>query len=357
MREIFINTATPYSIFCGSRLLPQAGTYIAGVTKAKKVVVVTDTTVAPLYEKQLTASLKLAGLETAVCILPSGEATKSLEALAGLYDFCCEFGLTRSDVLVALGGGVIGDLTGFCAATYMRGIDFIQIPTTFLAQIDSSVGGKTAVNIPGGKNLVGAFKQPKLVLCDVGTLDTLSEKDFAGGVAEAIKYGVIKDETIFKIIEEGRLQANLLDVICRCIEIKKQVVEADEFDRGERMLLNFGHTFGHAVEKHYDYEGYSHGMAVAAGMVMMTRRSEQYGLTAPGTAERIARCVRENGLPDSAEIDDETLIRYSLMDKKASADSIHIIVAKHIGESAVLTLSKNDYINFVKGTYRHDCTV
>lgn len=357
MREIKISASGRYSIYCGSGLLKDTGSYFKNTCKAKRAVVVSDDTVAPIYAGTVLHSMKSAGIEAYLIAVPSGENSKSLERLGSLYNFCCEHKLTRSDALVALGGGVVGDLTGFCAATYMRGIDYIQIPTTFLAQIDSSVGGKTAVNIPGGKNLVGAFKQPKLVLCDTDTLKTLSSTHFADGVAEAIKYGMIKDPSIFETIEAGGLKENLLSVICRCIEIKKQVVEADEFDTGERMLLNFGHTFGHAIEKYYNYSGYSHGMGVAAGMVKITALSEQYGMTEPGVTERLTRCVAANDLPVSAEIDDGTLVEYSLMDKKASADSINIVLCKKIGESFIKKLSREQYINFIKGCYVNDSTV
>ncbi len=357
MREIIVNASSRYSIHCGNGLLKEAGEYFKNACKAKRVVVVTDDHVAPLYAETVLQSLRSSGIEASLTVIPNGEHSKSLECLGQLYHFCCEQKLTRSDAMVALGGGVVGDLTGFCAATYMRGVDYIQIPTTFLAQIDSSVGGKTAVNIPDGKNLVGAFKQPKLVLCDMDTLQTLSPLHFADGVAEAIKYGMIKDRSIFEIIESGKLADHLLPVICRCIEIKKQVVEADEYDTGERMLLNFGHTFGHAIEKYYGYSGYSHGMGVAAGMVKITALSERYGMTEPGVTTRLSRCVEASGLPMSAEIDDDTLTEYSLMDKKAASDSIKIVLCKKIGESSVKKLSTNQYIDFVKGCYADDRTI
>lgn len=357
MHEITVNASKRYSIYCGNGLLKNIGKYFLDVCRARKAVIVTDDTVAPLYANIVSKSLEESGIEISLMVIPSGEASKSLEMLEKLYDFCCMHKLTRSDALVALGGGVVGDLTGFAAATYMRGIDFIQLPTTFLAQIDSSVGGKTAVNIPGGKNLVGSFKQPILVLCDTDTLRTLSPLHFADGVAEAIKYGMIKDKSIFDIIESGKLKEDLLSVICRCIEIKKQVVENDEFDTGERMLLNFGHTFGHAIEKFYHYSGYSHGMGVAAGMVKITELSERYGITKSGTSARLIHCVEKNGLPISSNIDDETLVEYSLMDKKASSVSIKIVLCSEIGKSFVKKLSRDEYIKFVKGCYVNESTI
>lgn len=352
MNEIIVNASSRYSILIGRGLLQETGTMIKSVCRAKQAVVVTDDTVAPLYAQTLLDSISASGLSAKLYIIPNGEVSKSLNQLNELYEFLCEAKLTRSDVLVALGGGVVGDLTGFCAATYMRGIDFVQVPTTFLAQIDSSVGGKTAVNIEGGKNLVGAFKQPKLVLCDTDTLSTLSKEHFADGVAEAIKYGMIKDRWVFDTIRDGYLEESLEAVIQRCITIKKNVVEGDEFDTGERMLLNFGHTFGHAIEKQYHYSGYSHGMGVAAGMVKITALSERYGITGAGTTELLKRCLLQSGLPIDAEIDDEHLIEYSLMDKKASSDSINIILVRNIGESFVQTLSRAEYIDFVRGNYR-----
>lgn len=356
MRKITVNASSQYPIYCGNGLLEKLGDYFQSLCAAKRVVVVSDDLVAPLYADIILSSLSDAGIEAFLTVIPNGERSKSLEMLGKLYSFCCEHKLTRGDALIALGGGVVGDLTGFCAASYMRGIDYIQIPTTFLAQIDSSVGGKTAVNIPEGKNLVGAFKQPKFVLCDIDTLNTLSPEHFADGVAEAIKYGMIKDHSVFEIIENNTLHDNLLSVICRCIEIKKQVVESDEFDTGERMLLNFGHTFGHAIEKFYGYSGYSHGMGVAVGMVKITALSERYGMTELGVSQRLRDCVQRSDLPVSAEIDDQTLIEYSLMDKKASADQIKIVLCSKIGESFIKNLSQDDYIRFVKGCYSYDST-
>ncbi|MGI5895719.1 MAG: 3-dehydroquinate synthase [Oscillospiraceae bacterium] len=352
MNEIVVNASTRYSIYTGYDLLQNTGNLVQKATKAKQIALVSDDTVAPLYARTVTDSLQAAGYTVVCYVIPHGEASKSLHQLGELYEFLCAHKITRKDALVALGGGVVGDLTGFCAATYMRGIDYIQIPTTFLAQIDSSVGGKTAVNIEGGKNLVGSFKQPNLVICDIGTLSTLSKEHFADGVAEAIKYGMIKDSSIFETIEDGALSEHLETVIRRCIEIKKEVVERDEFDTGERMLLNFGHTFGHAIEKYYHYSTYSHGMGVAAGMAKITALSERYNLTETGTTARLVSCIQRCGLPIDAEIDNGPLIEYSLMDKKASADSISIVLVRKIGDSFVAKLSREDYIRFVQGSYQ-----
>lgn len=352
MNKITVNAGNVYDVITGTHILDSVGEQTKKVSAAKRIAVITDDHVAPLYAQTVLNSLNQHGYQSALCIIPHGEASKSMQQLQQLYDFLCEHKITRNDALIALGGGVVGDLTGFCAATYMRGIDYIQIPTTFLAQIDSSVGGKTAINIPGGKNLVGAFKQPKVVLCDMSTLSTLSAEHFAEGTAEAIKYGMIRDKWIFEVIESGQLNERLEDVIRRCIEIKALIVEKDEFDTGERMLLNFGHTFGHAIEKHYNFTTYSHGMAVAVGMAKITALSEQYGITHSGTTKRLIHCLKKNHLPVEAEIDNEHLIEYSLMDKKAGADNIHIALVKDIGESFIQRLSRDEYISFVEGDYK-----
>lgn len=357
MTEIQIHTNPAYKVKIGSGLLSQCGSMIRDVSDASKVAIITDDIVDRLYTKTVAESLKKSGYEVDIFVFPHGEASKSHHTLIQMYDFLCEKQFTRSDLLVALGGGVVGDITGFCAATFLRGLDYVQIPTTFLAQIDSSVGGKTAVDIEGGKNLVGAFKQPRLVICDIDTLSTLSLDIFADGVAEAIKYGMIKSSGLFDIISNGELNHCLESVIFECIDIKRSVVEEDEFDRGQRMILNFGHTFGHAIEKQYHFKTYTHGMAVGIGMLKITRLSEKYGLTKPGTSLRLEECLREYGLPTDTAISNEDLIQNSLVDKKASGSHITIILVRSIGDSFILKMSKEEYKNFVCGGYRNDRSI
>lgn len=277
MNQITVQTSQPYHIFIGEHLLGQTGEYVRKVSRCKKAAVITDDIVASYYLKEVEGSLQKAGIETCSHVFPNGEASKCHAALLDVYEFLTCNELTRTDLIVALGGGVVGDLAGFAAATYLRGIDFVQIPTTFLAQIDSSVGGKTAVDTPHGKNLVGAFHQPVLVLCDLQTLSTLPEENFKDGVGEAIKYGMIKDAHLFDLLRTGACKDHLLEVVTTCIDIKRIIVENDEKDKGERMLLNFGHTVGHAVENYMNYQ-LTHGKCVGIGMAVITKAAARAGL-------------------------------------------------------------------------------
>lgn len=349
MKTITVHASTAYEILIENGLLAQCGEKIRSVSDAKKAVVVTDDIVGPLYAEQTTASLQAAGVETTVFTFPHGEEQKSHATLLSLYSFLCAQNITRKDILVALGGGVVGDLTGFAAATFQRGMAFVQIPTTLLAQIDSSVGGKTGVNIPEGKNLVGAFKQPLLVLCDPAVLDTLPTETFCDGVAEAIKYGAIEDAALFALLDSDKMRSRLDEVIYTCVDIKRRLVEADEFDTGSRMLLNFGHTFGHAIEQHYAYQRYTHGQAVAIGMVKMTRLFEQSGLTLPQTTEQLETALRRYQLPVSDEVDDQALVSACLHDKKSLGGTIHLIGVRKIGESFIHSIPAAGFAKFIEG--------
>ena len=276
MNNIRVHTESPYEILVGSGLLRSCGQEITKVHAPCRAAIITDDTVDSLYGAQTEASLRAAGYQVCKFVFAHGERSKCLQTALDAYEMLTANGISRSDLIVALGGGVVGDLAGFVAATYLRGVDFVQIPTTFLAAIDSSVGGKTAVDIPSGKNLVGAFWQPKQVICDTDTLSTLSEEIFSEGTAEAIKYGAILDESLYRLLASGGLSSHLEEVICRCVDLKRMLVEEDERDRGSRQLLNFGHTLGHCVET---LSGYTvpHGRAVAIGMAMITRVSESLG--------------------------------------------------------------------------------
>ena len=248
MKKITVNASERYDVIIGRGILADCADLIKDVTAAAKFAIITDDIVNPLYCEAVTNSLKNAGFEVCRYVIPNGEPSKCSAVLNDVYDFLSKNCITRSDCIIALGGGVVGDLTGFAAATYLRGFDLIQIPTTLLAQVDSSIGGKTAIDLPSGKNLVGAFKQPNLVICDIDTLKTLKEETIVDGMGEVIKYGMIKSAELFEILDNHTLadiDEVLEDIIYRCISIKKSVVETDEFDRGERMLLNFGHTLGH----------------------------------------------------------------------------------------------------------------
>ncbi|MGN0674901.1 MAG: 3-dehydroquinate synthase [Oscillospiraceae bacterium] len=341
MKKITVTASGIYDVLIGGGLLRFCGGYIKNVTDAEKLAVITDDTVDSLYGDIVVSALESEGFTVCKFVFPHGEQSKSTDTLVKIWDFLCENNISRSDCLIALGGGVVGDITGFASATYLRGIDFIQLPTTLLAQVDSSVGGKTAVDLDGGKNLVGAFKQPKLVLCDTDTLDTLSDEFFIDGMGEVIKYGMIKSEALFSELEQYTVESlrkskNALDdIIAQCVTIKRDVVEADEFDTGERMLLNFGHTLGHSIEQYYNYTGITHGKAVSVGMKMITSVAEKNGFAEAGTYARLKNCLDYYGLDIEVEPSMAQLAGACLNDKKRFGESINIIVCCDIGVSMI----------------------
>ena len=351
MKKLSVHTLSPYTIQVGNNLLLQTATIIKSIVSSGTMVIVSDSTVYPLYGEPLRHRLKEAGYSVFSFVFPPGELSKQMKTVIKLYDFLTKHQVTRSDLLIALGGGVVGDLTGFAAATYLRGIDYIQIPTTLLAQIDSSVGGKTAVNIPAGKNLVGAFYQPKLVLCDITLLSTLSQETLADGMAEAIKYAAIFSGNLLEQIQSEDTNTLLNHLIPSCIEWKKQLVEEDERDNGNRMLLNFGHTFGHAIEKIHHYRLYTHGQSVSLGMLLITELSEKYGLTQPGTVSTLRSALKKYGLPTEITISPKLLYQNSLNDKKRQREGVTLALIHEIGKGFLLPLSLESYWKFLTGVY------
>ncbi|MCM1329550.1 MAG: 3-dehydroquinate synthase [Ruminococcus sp.] len=339
--RIPIKAGSDYEVLIGRNLLADCGKYVKTVTKAKKTAVVTDDNVYGFYGEKVLQSLSENGFEVCKFVFPHGEQSKTPDTLFQIWNFLAEHNITRSDCLIALGGGVTGDMTGFAAATYLRGMDFVQIPTTLLAQVDSSVGSKTAVDLAGGKNLVGAFKQPRLVLCDIDALDTLPDEFFTDGMGEVVKHGMIKSAKLFEQLEKFDLRSLradrdvLAEVITQNIAIKRDVVQADEFDRGERMLLNFGHTLGHSIEQYYNYTGITHGQAVAAGMKMITRVAEAHGIAEPGVLERLKKCLDSYGLNAEIEPSMGELGAACLNDKKLFGDTINIVVCCDVGASMI----------------------
>lgn len=346
-----VNVCIPgkeYEIIIEKGVLDKVGKHIRKLTGGRKVAIVTDSNVGPIYAERLSKSLKEANFLTQVVQIHAGEESKCKEQLFRLYDEMLEFGLTRSDLIAALGGGVVGDLTGFAAATLFRGIPFVQIPTTILSQVDSSVGGKVAIDLPQGKNLVGAFYQPRLVLIDSLCLETLPDRYVADGMAEVIKYGAIMDKELFSLLEKIDTKKALFekidDIVFACCEKKRQVVEEDELDTGKRMILNFGHTFGHAIEKSGNYTVYTHGEAVAIGMVMACEYGEKIGFTTEGTKERMKNVLQNFHLPVSAELGNESLFDAISLDKKGSGDMIHLILLKEIGQVEIVKTKKDDVL-------------
>ena len=337
-----------YDIHVGSGTLACAGELLAAVTPSRRAAIVTDSNVKALYAEKVRLSLESAGFTASVFAFPAGEASKTLHTLADIYTFLASCELTRTDTVVALGGGVPGDTAGFAAATWLRGVNLMQIPTTLLAQVDSSVGGKMAVDLPEGKNLVGAFWRPVLVVCDNDTLLTLDRDNLACGMAEIIKHACIRDGAMFSELE--RLDPTSpppAGLIARNIGIKRAVVERDEHERGERMLLNFGHTLGHAVEKLSGYRGVTHGHCVAAGMAMITRASERRGLTEKGTCARLEALLSRYGLPTGSELPVSEILDAARSDKKRSGDDISLVILERIGSARVLRLPFGELPGFL----------
>ena len=328
-----------YSIIIEKGLINRVSEEIRKVYKGKKIFIITDDNVNKYYGDKISNELKGSDFEVKLLSLKPGEETKNFNTLPIVYNELLDFNLTRSDLIIALGGGVIGDLAGFVASTYLRGVDFVQIPTSLLAQVDSSVGGKVAVDLDRGKNLVGSFYHPKCVLIDPEVLNTLEDRFFIDGMAEVIKYGCIKDKEFFDYLEKMENNKQLINnmevVIHKCCDIKRQVVENDEKDKGERMLLNFGHTLGHAIEQYYNYTKYSHGEGVAIGMYVISKISEEKGLTKKGTSQRIKDILVKYNLPYELDVNIEETLEAINLDKKKLGNDLNIIILKEIGSSEI----------------------
>ncbi len=335
MRKVSVNTNVPYDILIERGLIKKTGELIKSVSSAAKVCVITDSNVGAIYGETVIDSLRQSGFDAALFTFEAGEKNKRLDTISAMYSYMADFNMSRKDLVVALGGGVTGDMAGFAAATYMRGINFVQIPTSLLAQVDSSVGGKTGVDIDQGKNLVGAFHQPILVIIDPDTLDTLSDYYLSDGMGEVIKYGCIKDKKLFVTLENNNAYDIIEEIVFTCVSIKRDVVERDEKESGERMLLNFGHTLGHSLEKIYNFEGLSHGQAVAVGMVMITQAGEKAGLTEKDSSERIKVLCEKYDLPTSDTASVKEIADICSSDKKASNGSVNLVLLKRIGESFI----------------------
>ena len=333
MRTVHVETGNPYDIFIERGIIENCGEYVRKLSNAQKVTVITDTNVAPLYQWKVLNSLVKEGFQVTTHTFKAGEESKTLATIAEMYETLADFKMTRKDIVLALGGGVTGDMAGFAAATYLRGIDFIQVPTSLLAQVDSSVGGKTGVDLPHGKNLVGAFHQPIAVLIDPDTLNTLPDAYICDGMAEVIKYGCIKDAEFFENLENENALDHIEDVIEKCVSIKRDVVSRDERESGERMLLNFGHTLGHSIEKIYNFKSISHGMAVAIGMVLIARSGEKHGVTEIGTTEKIIALCKKYGLPTSDKATFAEMAESAKGDKKTAGGSINLVMLSKIGDS------------------------
>lgn len=347
MKRITISASRSYDICIGSGLLSGIGRYTAALGKPSKICIVSDTNVWPIYADTVTRSLENAGLSWCSFVFAAGEAHKNAVTYLELLNHLAQQQLTRSDLILALGGGVVGDLAGFAAATYLRGIRYVQVPTTLLAAVDSSVGGKTAIDLPAGKNLAGCFWQPSLVICDTDCLDTLPEDIFRDGCAEVIKYAVLFDPELFDHLQRRGLDFDREWVIGRCVEWKRDVVARDEFDTGERMLLNLGHTLGHALESRSAYQ-LTHGKAVAIGMNMIARAACRQNLCSPSVCDRILSLTTQFGLPCSAGFSAEEIFQAACGDKKRSGDTIRLVVPQQIGKCIIQPTPIDEFQSFIE---------
>ncbi len=323
--------------------IEEAGVLLSQITKGNRCAIISDTNVAPLYLDRLCAILKSSGFDPVSYIVPAGEASKTLATVEKIYTFLAKENFIKTDAIVALGGGVIGDITGFVAATYLRGIASMQIPTSLLAQVDSSVGGKCGVDLPAGKNMVGAFHQPLRVVIDPDLLSTLTPHFLADGMGEVIKYGAIFDETLLSKIEKEKIST---DIIRACVTHKRDVVVRDEFDNGERMLLNFGHTAAHSIEAIGNYTEHTHGFAVAMGMVYATRLGEKIGFTEKGSADRLINILKSVGLPTELPYEEKAILDHMLNDKKMRNGKLNMILISKLGRGEIVPFDPKKVVNF-----------
>jgi 3-dehydroquinate synthase len=345
MKTITVNTSKLYEITIGSGLLEDAGEVLRKTAKGQAVAIITDDIVETLYAQRLTDSLIKSRFRVTRYVIPHGEASKNAENFLSILNFLAGEKFTRTDMVVALGGGVVGDLAGFAAACYMRGLRFAQLPTTLLAAVDSSVGGKTAIDLKAGKNLAGAFYQPDAVICDISLLSTLTPKTFQDGCVEVIKTAAIADKVLFDSLETP-INTQLENVIARCVEIKRNIVTEDEFETGVRKLLNFGHTVGHAIELLSNYE-ITHGSAVAAGIAIISRAAVKMGICDVQCTQNILRMLNLYKLPVNTTYKAEDLARACLADKKRDGDQLTLVFPKEIGKCILQKIRVDELENII----------
>jgi 3-dehydroquinate synthase len=347
MNTVTVTASRKYDVLIGTELLQDAGPYICKIIQPCKAMIISDSNVWPIYGNIVSKSLQDVGFEPFHYVFTAGESQKNGYTYLEILNTLAEKGFSRSDIIVALGGGVVGDIAGFAAATYMRGIQFVQIPTSLLAMVDSSVGGKTAIDLPSGKNLAGAFCQPSLVLCDIDVLNTLPDDVFTDGCAEVIKYGVLFCPELFSHLEEKGKCFDRQYVITRCVTLKRDVVCRDEFDRGERAKLNLGHTVGHAIEKCSNY-AVSHGNAVAAGMAVITKASYANSYCNASVYNRLIKVLSAFGLPTQTSFSAENLTQAALFDKKRNGATISLIIPNEIGQCSIKAICTEEIYDFFK---------
>lgn len=347
MKDIRINTGKEYSVIIGKGLLSTVGQELIKLGVSKKVCIITDKNVQKLYLSTVQDNLTQSGFEVYSQVITGGENSKSGENFLAICNFLAQNSFTRTDTVLALGGGIVGDLAGFVASAFARGINLVQMPTTLLSFVDSSVGGKTAINLASGKNLVGAFYHPNLVLGDLNTLENLPEREFACGMAEVIKYATVFDSQLFETLEKND-KNDLEEIIYKCITYKKLVVQADEFDNGQRQLLNFGHTLGHAIEKASDFT-LSHGQAVCLGMKEIVKASVRVGLCDKNVYSRLENLLNIYGLIGENPYSLTDLMQTTMVDKKRKGEYISPVVCYSIGDCKISKMSLTEWKEFVLG--------
>lgn len=347
MKTVLVNTSKQYEIKIGSGLLNTIGAEAAALGNAEKVCIVSDSNVFALYGDPVTENLRISGFAVTNFVFPQGEHMKNAETFLSLLNELASMQLTRSDLIVALGGGVVGDMAGFAAACYLRGIRYIQVPTTLLATVDSSVGGKTAIDLPAGKNLAGAFWQPSLVLCDTDTLHSLPDEIFRDGCAEVIKYAILYDPELFENLMRCGLDFDRESVIAQCVTLKRNVVMEDELDFGLRMKLNLGHTIGHGVESVSGFS-VSHGKGVSIGMAMVARAAEKSGMCSHSCCQKILDILRLFRLPVKTSYCAEEVYNYTLSDKKRTGGSIRLIIPREIGHCEIVPTPIKELKSFIE---------
>ena len=347
MTEINVNASSSYKVIISDNLLERTGEYVKEIANPNKTVIITDDIVDALYSKTVEESLQNQGFQVFKYVIENGEKSKNGENFLRISSFLANNHITKSDLIIALGGGVVGDLAGFVSATFLRGIKFIQIPTTLLAAVDSSVGGKTAIDIDAGKNLVGAFYQPKLVLCDYSTLTTLKPEVFTDGCAEVIKYAVIGNKPLFDHLLENGKDFDLEYVISECIKMKRDIVEKDEFDNGERQKLNLGHTIGHSVELCSNFE-ISHGSAVAIGLSIISKSAYKNELCKLECTENIIKILEKFGLPTNTIFSVDELVKPMLTDKKRTGNTLNLVIPYEVGDSRLLKIDIEEIKKYVE---------
>jgi len=338
-----VKTSKEYDVIVKKGLLSTVGERLLGVTSPCKVAIITDDVVDKLYSNVVVKSLKESSFEVVKFVFPHGEGSKNLNTFAEIVNFLAENQLTRTDLVIALGGGVVGDITGFSAATYLRGIKYVQIPTTLLSQVDSSIGGKTAVDLDMGKNLVGAFKQPSLVLCDVDTLKSLPEEVYLDGMGEVLKYAIL-DKKVFDLLSSDN--HDLVDLIYLCLDYKRRVVEIDEFEKHERKLLNLGHTPAHAIEKLSKYQ-ISHGVAVGMGLKIILDGAKNCKIMSDEDYKKIVNALSKYGVLKDCPYSKEQILSAVGSDKKRSANDISLVIPKAVGEVEIIKVPLEDVKEYI----------